>query len=792
MLQLFIMFLPSSFEMLLNLLYYVPFVLLTIPGLVNMARTNPIVWPFFILLAWTGMTLSYRIVEGPVSVAVDVGDSVKLTCRVVDQGDNIVRWFNMGANATISGDMKVFKRLKKKYRITGVQGSEYSLNIRSASVEDMGTYGCGVLSSEFLPVIGATAEVAVVQPPQCNITSPQPPAPGVTVTLSCLSRNPGLDVQLTWHRPSQPKQVMFGTQGTNLTSRSRISYMNLTLGPNDFGESFFCKETLSDPTFTRYCSLTPLQTYLQVILFPKQMQAVQGQNATFRCILSNKKSVTYEWYIKGIKDYSAKGDSYNFFPATIRHNNTKIECRVRDKATSMTGNASSILYVYPNGIRTSPFPTRPVELFPTIPVDPAKPRVKDEYVKPPPGETSPDGAVNVEPTEPHVSESQTVLVVKDILTSPRLKPSVIPITHSPPTLFWNIVTSEQASDNPQVEGKIVPGTSGASKWSEMMVPILVVGSVIALLLVCVIVVLLLFLIRQNRVGHGSMGGKDGSRKHDVQLDDVRHHGLDSSPGNRTLTGDCNELECDEGEGMQPKYFTLEPDKRRPRRLERTCSHTIVSDPNTEYNVLCRNASLRLPAGAKMNDYARPESQLYGYDPDMSTVTAYAVTDVTLVGGTSSLKRNRSCMRPLPAAPIEAVMNRSHYNIPRDTFRNTPSTTESSGDSITVAPMGAKSNYVHPAYRRSQVPAAFVPGGDEYAEIDSPPRPASPDSWDCSRPTSPNVTHEAGPQAMKDFAASLASSYESGYDAASSDDVMEFESSTSPYAGNRHSPSEYQG
>nr|XP_054752721.1 uncharacterized protein LOC129258486 [Lytechinus pictus] len=719
---------------------------------------------------WVCTVSSITILEGPTNTASDLGTYARLTCRVADQGSEPVRWFRIDNKSIISTDSKIIKRaLRRRLRIEGnTLLGEYHLVFRQVTRGDNGTYACGVYSTETRQTImSPPVSLIVVEQPTCSLSSSESLAPGVTVTLSCASHNPGLDVSLSWHRPAEPEQVIFGSTNVNQTGNTRYSQLNITLRPTDFGESYMCKEaSLREPTFSKACTITPLETNVPVILFPKQMQAVQGQDVSFRCIIASKNPLTYEWYINGLRDYNARKDKYLFSPVTLDHNNTRVECRTRDDIAQMTGNASSILYVYPKNI-----PSVTTEAVVDRSQDSSSVTLDTHFIGVPQGKTTQSTADKV------TSGSQAA-------TSPEIQDTAKPVSKEPSvntTVNNEILRSAIPPSN--VARDDLPsglGSTSENKWSNMMVPVIAIGSVIAVLLVCVIVVLLLFLVRQNRVAHGSTADKDDSRKSDIHMDELRHP--DVSPANRTLNSESAEMECDDTECLGPKYFTLEPGKRKVRRLERTCSHMIMNDSASEYNVLRRDASLRTPAGVQMNDYVRPDSQISTGDGDMSTVAAYAITDVTLGGGTSSLRRSKSCLRPLPAAPIEAVMNRSHYNIPRDAFAKGSSATESSGDSVTMSVVRrVMSDTLPGAYRRSHVATAFSPAGDEYAEIDTPPRASSPiNFFTHSRPNSPDTLQENGLQSVKDFALSLASSYESGYDAASSDDVMDCDMS-SPYA-----------
>lgn len=751
---------------------------------VIMSRAQMSLLPLVLIGVWAGVATSITILEGPTSTVSDLGDYARLTCRVADQGSESVRWFRIDTNVILSTDGKIIKRaLRRRLRIEGnVALGEYHLVFRQVTRADNGTYACGVLSTRTKqPVMSTPVSLVVVEPPTCGISSSEPPAPGVTVTLSCVSHNQGFDVSLSWHRPALPEQVIFGSTNINQTGNTRYSQLNITLRPTDFGESYMCKEaSVGEPSFRRGCTVTPLDSNVPVILFPKKMQAVQGQDASFRCIIASKNPLKYEWYINGIRDYNARKDKYLFSPVTLAHNNTMVECRTRDDIAEMTGNASSILQVYPKNIPsvTTVAVVEESQDSSSVPAGTQIINVDQEWIRQPNTDTltsvpqtttsNSHGVPPSGPVKPTIAQNQTVTNQPAETTTLKNE-----ISRS------LIVPANVALDTNDLPSGI--GSTGANKWSNMMVPVVAIGSVIAVLLVCVIVVLLLFLVRQNRVAHGSTTDKDDSRRGDIPMDDLRHPGSDVSPANRTLNSESTEMECDDEECLGPKYFTLEPGKRKVRRLERTCSHMIMNDSSSEYNVLRRDASLRTPAGVQMNDYVRPDSQISTGDGDMSTVAAYAITDVTLGSGTSSLRRSKSCLRPLPAAPIEAIMNRSHYSIPRDSFTKGSSATESSGDSVTMPGIRrVMSDTMHGGYRRSQVTAAFSPAGDEYAEIDSPPRAASPTSSDCSRPNYPHTLHETGIQGMKDFALSLASSYESGYDAASSDDVMDCDMS-SPYA-----------
>ncbi|XP_072178163.1 uncharacterized protein [Diadema setosum] len=719
------------------------------------------------------LTSTAQIVQGPVSAAVAFGGQVTLKCQVTGKGTDPIRWFRIDTHTIISTDGRVIKRsLRKRYRIVGNrEQGEYHLYIRNALLVDNGTFACGVLSDvRERHIMSVSADLAVVKEPICTITSTRPPNPGVSVTMSCQSQNSGLDVALSWHRPAQPDLVFRDTADANVSSGGLRKSINITLGPTDVGESFICMESLVHADFSRSCTITPLKTHLPVILYPPNMISVQGQNGTFTCIIASKNSLTYEWYINGVRDFNARGSKYVISPVTVQHNNTEIECRTRDEVTGMLGNATSTLYVHPISMSLTTTVTVDEDSSSQSQFSPIKSDIRA---------TTLDTAIDPVQPDSLITEVHPTLISKATSSSGPVGHSVDSNMNSSSSPA--VIVNDQPLNvaNPQ---QTFPTYGGDNKWGDMMIPVLVVGSIIAVLLICVIVVLLLFLVRQNRVAHGSVHGKEEQRKGDIHLDEIKP--ADSaSPTHQgdSLKEETSEVNVEE-ELIHPKYFTLEPGKRKVRRLERTTSHVILSDSSSEYNLLSKNGSLRLPSGVLMNDYARPGLQMGTFDGDMSTVSAYAVTDVTLGRGTTSLKRSRSCLRPLPAAPVEAALNRSHYSIPREACVKIPCQNESSGDSETSRWGVGLPESFKASNRRSLCVRPYVPAGDEYAEIDSPPCPASPVSTDCSRPSSPDLPrerHQNNP-ALTDLTISLAGSYESGYDAASSDEIMDCDS-TSQYA-----------
>lgn len=273
-----------------------------------------------------------------------INDTILLSCRVVNKVGTL-QWTRDTFGLGVDPDLKMYPR----YTMLGNdEEGDYSLQIKSVSLEDDAKFQCQVGASEgSRGIVSRVATVTVYVPPEPPIINENEiihTTAGTRKEISCEAGNGKPAAELTWldsdGNPVPRDQVHHSTKSNSDGKRATsIAKWSVITTRHMDGKSFTCRSenpALKKPA--RAVVKFSVKYSPEVTINTDHKYIIEGQNVTFTCDThANPREVKYKWFLDGklVSNNEQSDSKWILFNARRDlHHGLKVECEATNSIGS--------------------------------------------------------------------------------------------------------------------------------------------------------------------------------------------------------------------------------------------------------------------------------------------------------------------------------------------------------------------------------------------------------------------------------------------------------------------------